>query len=109
MATEKIFMKIWNRFIRKHTTIPDRDLPVKCMEFITAHGHSLMDLNLRQNLILHLFNLWDSRILSASHIISCISAYDSLSKARPPLQLIRKDLKRRQVDTADLMPVSMKK
>mmetsp|Transcript_62832 Transcript_62832/g.185557 ORF Transcript_62832/g.185557 Transcript_62832/m.185557 type:complete len:264 (+) Transcript_62832:1019-1810(+) len=80
MGTEKVFMKIWNMFMKSHIITADKDFPQKCTEFVSAHGRKLVRLNLRQNLMLHLFNLWDSRLLSPSHILSCISAYDSIQE-----------------------------
>lgn len=54
---EKIFMKLWNRFIKVHITIADKDIPKLCMAFIQEHKVTLKSDGLRDNLLLHLFNL----------------------------------------------------
>jgi len=73
---EKAFMNIWNIFIKSHTIIPDRSIPsltYKFAEMLSVfHAH-----NLRQNLLLHLFNLWDSSLVSSQHILLCMTTYDS--------------------------------
>jgi len=65
-----------NIFIKSHTIIPDRSIPsltYKFAEMLSVfHAH-----NLRQNLLLHLFNLWDSSLVSSQHILLCMTTYDS--------------------------------
>jgi len=73
---EKIFMKLWNRFIKKHTIIADRDVPDECKQFLFEHNHALISSCLRKNFLLHLFNLWDNGVISSSHISSLMESYD---------------------------------
>ncbi|KAL7534318.1 hypothetical protein ACHAWF_004793 [Thalassiosira exigua] len=73
---EKKFMKLWNRFIRCNHVIADRDVPRKCHEFISKHQKELHEGGLRLNLLLHLFNLWDSCVISSNGILSCMAMYD---------------------------------
>mmetsp|Transcript_17238 Transcript_17238/g.20529 ORF Transcript_17238/g.20529 Transcript_17238/m.20529 type:complete len:88 (-) Transcript_17238:1489-1752(-) len=65
---EKILMKLWNRFIRSHTIIPDGAIPTRCMDFIITHHKVLITGQLRAQLLTHCMNLWDNRLLLSSHI-----------------------------------------
>ena len=73
---EKKFMKLWNSFIRCNHIIADRDVPAKCTEFVAKHGKFLRDESLRLQLLLHLFNLWDSGVISSARISACMRMYD---------------------------------
>lgn len=75
-AKEKIFMKMWNRYIKCTHVIGDRDMPGKCHEFVAQHKKQLHEGGLRLNLLLHLFNLWDSGVISSNRILSCMSLFD---------------------------------
>lgn len=74
---EKQFMKLWNQFIKSHTIVSDGDLPDRCVAFITSYLNEMRKLDLRQNLLLHLFNLWDSGLVSSAHVLCCMEEYDS--------------------------------
>jgi hypothetical protein len=76
-AREKQFMKLWNRFIKSNHIIADRDVPLKCQEFILMHRKQLLNAGLRLNLLLHLFNLWDSGVISSNRILHCMSMFDA--------------------------------
>lgn len=75
---EKRFAKLWNRFIRKHIVTPDLMIPSKCMEFLTAFSSDLIRMDLRQELLLHLCGLWDSGLISSSHLSQLMSKYDNI-------------------------------
>ncbi|KAL7538221.1 hypothetical protein ACHAXR_009031 [Thalassiosira sp. AJA248-18] len=75
-AREKVFMKLWNRFIKSKHVIADRHVPRKCHEFILEHGKQLREGGLRLNLLLHLFNLWDSGVISSDRILSSMAMFD---------------------------------
>jgi len=75
-AKEKILIKLWNKFIKSHTTTSDRSIPSKCKTFIASHLQPLVTDDLRQNLLLHLYNLWDSGLISSNCILSCMELYD---------------------------------
>jgi len=75
-AKEKVFMKMWNRYIKCTHVIGDRDMPRKCHEFVAQHKKQLHEGGLRLNLLLHLFNLWDSGVISSNRILSCMSLFD---------------------------------
>ena len=77
-AKEKQFMKLWNRFIKSNHLIADRDMPAKCHEFIVIHRKQLLNAGLRLNLLLHLFNLWDSGVISSNRILHCMSMFDAV-------------------------------
>jgi hypothetical protein len=74
---EKAFMQLWNRFIRCDHVVADRDVPRKCQEFVAGHRKALRNGRLRLQLLLHLFNLWDSGVVSANRILSCMLVFDA--------------------------------
>jgi len=75
-GNEKKFMKLWNNFIKSDHVIADRDVPGKCHEFVLEHRKQLYEGGLRLNLLLHLFNLWDSGVISSSRILASMSMFD---------------------------------
>ena len=77
---EKHFMKMWNRFMKSHTLISDSIIPQKCLDFIHAYGDKMVKLNLRRDLVLHLFNFWDSGIIPSANVMDCTKLFDKLSK-----------------------------
>jgi len=76
---EKGFMKIWNRYIKCNHVIADKDMAMKCHDFVLKNRKVLIEEGMRLNLLLHLFNLWDSGVISSSRILSCMSLYDDES------------------------------
>ena len=75
--SEKMFLKTWNGFIQSHTLISDASIPGRCMEFVQTYASYLNENDLRQDLTLHLYNLWDNGLLSSMHILQCMMEYDS--------------------------------
>jgi VEFS-Box of polycomb protein len=78
--SEKKFLKLWNGFIQSHTLISDFSIPGRCMDFVRAYANDLNANDLRQDLTLHLYNLWDNGLVSSSHIVECMIEYDSLTR-----------------------------
>lgn len=76
---EKNFLKMWNRFMISHSLIPDFVVPQKCVDFIHSHIKDMVNCNLRRELVLHLFNLWDSGIISCAHMVHCMTLFDTLA------------------------------
>ena len=76
---EKGFMKIWNRYIKCNHVIADKDMAMKCHDFVLKNRNVLIEEGMRLNLLLHLFNLWDSGVISSSRILSCMALYDDKS------------------------------
>lgn len=75
---EKSFFKLWNRYISDGSSVvvADRSLPAKCMDFVRRHGDTISMFGLRQNLFLHLCNLWDEEIIASEHILTIMAFYD---------------------------------
>ena len=76
-GTEKKFMQMWNRFIRSHIVIADKDIPGKCKEFVSSHIKELKAGEMRNNLLLHLMNLWDSGVISRDLLLHLMDVWDS--------------------------------
>jgi len=76
---EKIFMNIWNKFIKSYVVIADMKVPAKCQEFIMLHHKQLLQNDLRILLLLHFFNLWDNGLLPSKKIIFLMDFFDRLT------------------------------
>ena len=74
---EKVFMKLWNKFVKTHMTVADKNMPEICLSFIKNDNYAVVSNSLRQNLLLHLFNLWDHCVISSEHINILMGVYDS--------------------------------
>ena len=74
---EKKFMQMWNRFIRSHIVIADKDIPGKCQEFVSSHIEELKAEKMRNNLLLHLMNLWDFGVISRNLLLQLMNIWDS--------------------------------
>ena len=75
---EKEFMKLWNRHVQFYKIFSDRNVPHACEAFARKYGTCIAAMNLRQNFLLHLFNLWDNSLISSSTISSSLAIVDGL-------------------------------
>jgi hypothetical protein len=75
---EKMFMNLWNKFITSCVVIADRTISKKCRDFILAYHDELVQHDLRKHLLLHLFNLWDNRIVSSWAISALMQLFDGM-------------------------------
>ncbi len=75
-AEEKQFLTLWNKFIKSNHVIGDRDMPDKCLAFVFTHRNKLINAGLRLQLLLHLFHLWDSGVISSNRIRQCMALFD---------------------------------
>lgn len=76
---EKEFMKLWNTHITTFPPHGDRLLPFVCQRFLTKYGHVILEKNLRFNLLLHFFTMWDFGLLLSEEIHQYMKYIDSLA------------------------------
>jgi len=76
---EKCFTKLWNRFMRCHVVVPDHEIPSRCLKFIETYYSELNCMNLRQELLLHLCGLWDTGLISSSHLSQFMRKFEELA------------------------------
>ncbi|XP_074600841.1 polycomb protein Su(z)12 [Brevipalpus obovatus] len=74
---EKELMKIWNLHEMKHGFVGDCQIPRACNDFVDKHWRDILEKNLYMNFILHLTNLFDFGILSASSMRTIIRRLNS--------------------------------
>lgn len=100
---EKTFMNLWNRFIHSDSLVSDSVIPRKCEEFLMSYLSFLKESCLRQQFLLHLFNLWDNSLISSKAILTLMGKFDaySLSDKRKPSETDR--------NTRAGLPLSVKK
>jgi hypothetical protein len=78
---EKRFTKLWNRFMKSHPVVADQVIPSKCFEFIRTCTQLLIDLDLRQELMLHFMNFWDNGLISSTHLMNIMAEFDKLKSS----------------------------
>ncbi len=79
---EKRFTKFWNRFMKSHEVIADHAIPSKCFEFIRNHANFLIEHGLRDELMLHFMGLWDSGLLSSTHLMTLMAEFDKVNNVQ---------------------------
>lgn len=63
---EKELMKMWNLHIMKYGFVGDCQIPLACSMFIEQHGRTILTQSLYKNFLLHICNLFDYGLISAS-------------------------------------------
>ncbi|XP_015917341.1 polycomb protein suz12 isoform X2 [Parasteatoda tepidariorum] len=63
---EKELMKMWNLHVMKYGFVGDCQIPLACSMFIEEHGLKIVTQRLYRNFLLHLCNLFDYGLISAS-------------------------------------------
>lgn len=74
---EKDFMKLWHEHLTTCPPYGDRLLPLVCEQFIEKFADSIVNLNLRHNLLLHLVNLWDFGLLLSEEVQAYMEFVDA--------------------------------
>lgn len=73
---EKEFMKMWNAFILVNPPYSDAYVSLMCEKFARVNLTEIVSKNLRHNLLLHLFTLWDFSLISGEDIQKVIFIVD---------------------------------
>ena len=81
---EKIFTKLWNRFMKSHAVTADHAIPSKCFHFIRTHATFLVENGLRDELMLHFMGLWDSGLISSTHLMTLMADFDKMNADQGP-------------------------
>jgi VEFS-Box of polycomb protein len=79
MEQEKIFVKLWNHFMKTHIAIADSFIPQACFQFLESYFHALAQHNLRQELMLHFSGLWDHGLISSTHFLNLMATFDKMA------------------------------
>ena len=74
---EKMFMKMWNRFIFYNKILADFEVHQRCIDFAKAKGAEILKKGLRENFLLHLINMWDFALLRSDTMIECMLIVDN--------------------------------
>jgi hypothetical protein len=61
-----------------HTVVADQVIPEKCAEFINMYSQVLVEMDLRQELLLHFTGLWDAGLISSTHLKNFMTDFDQL-------------------------------
>eukprot|EP00293_Proteomonas_sulcata_P002284 CAMPEP_0184325068 /NCGR_PEP_ID=MMETSP1049-20130417/138443_1 /TAXON_ID=77928 /ORGANISM="Proteomonas sulcata, Strain CCMP704" /LENGTH=293 /DNA_ID=CAMNT_0026647023 /DNA_START=98 /DNA_END=979 /DNA_ORIENTATION=+ len=77
---EKAFMKLWNRFVHRHAILADFHVAQACEAFATHYTEQLISGGLRDELLFHLFALWDFNLVDKEHIVKCMAIVDQANQ-----------------------------
>lgn len=77
---EKELMKIWNLFCMKQNYITDAHIPLACLQFVQERGEEILENNLKNNLALHLVNLYDFSLIHPTVIVRSMAELDKIEK-----------------------------
>lgn len=82
---EKWMMKLWNRFVVLRPTIRlvHSRMFSTCRKFLAEHAADVAALRLRNNLVLHLTNMYNFGLLRASELRALIVEYTELTATEP--------------------------
>ncbi|XP_077490605.1 polycomb protein suz12-like isoform X1 [Amblyomma americanum] len=69
---EKELMKMWNLHIMKYGFVGDCQIPLACNMFVEEQGQELIQRNLYRNFVLHMCNLLDFGLVSASVVYTTV-------------------------------------
>jgi len=75
-SKEKEFMKMWNRFVHRHAILADFQVAVACETFARHFGSELVSKGLRDELLFHMFALWDFNLIGKAQIMAAIALVD---------------------------------
>ena len=77
---EKAFMKLWNDFLLHFAkAYSDYYVAPRCIEFTTYSIQKLVELELRPQLLFHMFSLWDIGLVSSRDDQHCSHNQQKLS------------------------------
>lgn len=69
---EKELMKMWNLHVMKYGFVGDCQIAIACNMFVEQHGRELIGHNLYRNFVLHMCNLLDFGLVSASVVYTTV-------------------------------------
>ncbi|XP_064478616.1 polycomb protein suz12-like [Ornithodoros turicata] len=69
---EKELMKMWNLHVMKYGFVGDCQIAIACNMFVEQHGRELIGRNLYRNFVLHMCNLLDFGLVSASVVYTTV-------------------------------------
>jgi hypothetical protein len=76
LKEEKVFFIMWNRFVHSNTALADSHIPKLCANFVSKYRDEIIRQHLRDQLLLHLMNMWDNQLLSWKMIIDLMYFFD---------------------------------
>jgi VEFS-Box of polycomb protein len=58
LTKEKIFMTLWNNFMRSHPILSEIQLSSQLVSFVQERSNVILDGDLEEELIAHMVNMW---------------------------------------------------
>ena len=79
---EKLFMTLWNDYMRNHPIIAAALLPSQVKSFVQMHSSLILDDQLEDEFIKHLINMWVEGQIGRDDILVNIKIYNSLVEGK---------------------------
>ncbi|KAK8768088.1 hypothetical protein V5799_005131 [Amblyomma americanum] len=81
---EKELMKMWNFHLMKHRIVGNCHVPRACNIFVEEQGQELIQRNLYRNFVLHMCNLFDFGLVSATDVYETVRKLQTFCEAQDP-------------------------
>jgi VEFS-Box of polycomb protein len=75
---EKLFMTMWNEYMRNHPIIAAVQLQPHLNSFVTTHSAAIFDNQLEDELIKHLTNMWVEGHIGRQDMLNNMKIYNVL-------------------------------
>jgi hypothetical protein len=76
-VTEKLFMTLWNEYMRKPHIIDAVQLPPQLKSFVQMHSMQIFDNQLEDELVKHLTNMWVEGHIGREDMLESMKIYNS--------------------------------
>ena len=76
----KFFLFLYIPYLFHHSYITDAHIPLACLQFVQERGKEILENNLKNNLALHLVNLYDFSLIHPTVIVRSMAELDKIEK-----------------------------
>jgi len=83
-SKEKEFMTYWNRYMHYHPIFADFYMPRACQRFVVMYRKELLEAQLRNELLMHLFTLYDFNLVTPTDVLKTVGLFDNGEQGQPP-------------------------
>merc|ERR1719481_1076043 len=79
-SAEKIMMNLWNKHVNKYQGRGIMHMDKVVMDFLTERSHTIVELNLYRNFVIHLSGLHQANIISSETFFGCVNNMQDVMK-----------------------------
>jgi VEFS-Box of polycomb protein len=81
-TTEKLFMTLWNNFMRSHPILSEIQLSSQLLSFVQEHSNVLLQCDLEEELMGHLVNMWAEGHIGQGTMLEAMKIFNSYANER---------------------------